>query len=67
MLTGIYSSKHEEQLIDSMRLRRLVTLLIAVGTLTIRASVNAWWRTLKGHVFGEESNIPPLSSSGGYL
>ena len=31
--TGIYSAKHEELLIDSMRLRRLVTLRIAVGTL----------------------------------
>ena len=25
------------------------------------ASANAWWRTLKGHVYGAESNIPPLS------
>ena len=31
--TGIYSAKHEELLIDSMRLRRLVTLRTAVGTL----------------------------------
>ena len=31
--TRIYSAKHEELLIDSMRLRRLVTLRIAVGTL----------------------------------
>ena len=31
--TGIYSAKHEELLIDSMRLRRLVTLRIAIGTL----------------------------------
>ena len=31
--TGIYSAKHEELLIDSMRLRRLVILRIAVGTL----------------------------------
>ena len=30
--TGIYSGKHEELLIDSMRLRRLVILRIAVGT-----------------------------------
>ena len=29
----IYSAKHEELLIDSMRLRRLVTLRTAVGTL----------------------------------
>ena len=26
------------------------------------ASANAWWRTLKGHVFGAESDIPPLCS-----
>ena len=32
-LYGIYSAKHEELLIDSMRLRRLVILRIAVGTL----------------------------------
>ena len=31
--TGSYSAKHEELLIDSMRLRRLVTLRTAVGTL----------------------------------
>ena len=31
------------------------------------ASVNAWWRTLKGHVFGAESDIPPLCSPGGAL
>ena len=30
-------------------------------------SANAWWRTLKGHVFGAESGIPPLSSPGGAL
>ena len=29
------------------------------------ASANAWWRTLKGHVFGAESDIPPLCSPGG--
>ena len=31
------------------------------------ASANAWWRTLKGHVFGTESDIPPLCSPGGAL
>ena len=31
------------------------------------ASANAWWRTLKGHVFGPESDIPPLCSPGGAL
>ena len=31
------------------------------------ASVNAWWSTLKGHVFGAESDIPPLCSPGGAL
>ena len=29
------------------------------------ASANAWWRTLKGHVFGAESNIPPICSPAG--
>ena len=33
--TGIYSAKHNVRLIDSMRLWRLVTLLIAVGLLMI--------------------------------
>ena len=28
------------------------------------ASANAWCRTLKGHVFGAESDIPPLCSPG---
>ena len=27
----------------------------------------AWWRTLKGHVFGEESDAPPLCSHGSAL
>ena len=31
------------------------------------ASANAWWRTLKGHVFGAESDIPSLCSPGGAL
>ena len=31
------------------------------------ASANAWWRTLKGYVFGAESGIPPLCSPGGAL
>ena len=31
------------------------------------ASANAWWRTLKGHVFGAESDILPLCSPGGVL
>ena len=31
------------------------------------ASANTWWRTLKGHVFGAESDIPPLCSPGGAL
>ena len=31
------------------------------------ASANAWWRTLKGHVFGAEPDIPPLCSPGGAL
>ena len=30
-------------------------------------SANAWWHTLKGHVFGAESDIPPLFSPGGAL
>ena len=32
-----------------------------------RASANAWWLTLKGHVFGAESDIPPLCLAGGAL
>ena len=35
--------------------------------MTSCASANAWWRTLKGHVFGEESDIPPLCSPDGAL
>ena len=31
------------------------------------ASANAWWRTLKGHAFGAESDIPHLCSPGGAL
>ena len=31
------------------------------------ASANAWWRTLKGHEFGAESDIPLLCSPGGAL
>ena len=31
------------------------------------ASANAWWCTLKGHVFGAESDIPPLCLPGGAL
>ena len=31
------------------------------------ASANAWCRALKGHVFGAESDIPPLCSPGGVL
>ena len=31
------------------------------------ASAKAWWRTEKGHVFGAESDIPPLCSPGGAL
>ena len=31
------------------------------------ASANAWWCTLKGHVSGVESDIPPLCSPGGAL
>ena len=31
------------------------------------ASANAWWRTLKGHEFGAESDIPPLCSPGRVL
>ena len=31
------------------------------------ASANAWWCTLKSHVFGAESDIPPLCSPGGAL
>ena len=31
------------------------------------ASANAWWRTIKGHVFGAQSDIPPLCSPGGAL
>ena len=31
------------------------------------SSANAWWRTLKGHVFGAESDISPLCSPGGAL
>ena len=32
-----------------------------------RASVNAWWCMLKGHVFCVESDVPPLCSPGGAL
>ena len=31
------------------------------------ASANAWWRTLKGRVFGAEYDILPLCSPGGAL
>ena len=31
------------------------------------ACANAWWRTLKGHVFGAQSDIPPLCSPGGVI
>ena len=31
------------------------------------STANAWWRTLKGHVFGAESDIPPLCLPGGAL
>ena len=31
------------------------------------ASANAWWRTLKLHEFGAESDISPLRYSGGAL
>ena len=31
------------------------------------SSANAWWRTPKGHVFGAESDIPPLCSPCGTL
>ena len=31
------------------------------------ASANAWWRTLNGHVFSAESDIPPIRSPGGAL
>ena len=31
------------------------------------ASANAWWLTLKGHVFSAELDIPPLHSPGGAL
>ena len=31
------------------------------------SSANDWWRTLKGHVFGAEPDIPPLCSPGGAL
>ena len=30
-------------------------------------SANNWWRTLKGNVFGAESDIPPFCSPGGAL
>ena len=57
---GIYSAKHGEVLKDSMRLGRLVTLRIAVGTLMIVPLSGGVH--LKGHVFGAESDIPPLCS-----
>ena len=31
------------------------------------ASANAWWRIIKGHVFGAESDIPPFCSPGDAL
>ena len=36
-------------------------------TLDDCASANAWWRTLKGHVFGAESDVSPLYSPDGAL
>ena len=51
-----------------MRLRRLVNYSVDCRrNLGDRASANAWWLTLKGHVFGAESDIPPLCSAGGAL
>ena len=56
-----------------MRLRRLYAAAKARYSADCRrnlddcASANAWWRTLKGHVFGAESDIPPLCSPGGAL
>ena len=47
--------------------RRLVTLRTAVGILMTVPLRMTWWRTLKGHVFGAESDIPPLCSPGGAL
>ena len=47
-----------EVLKDSIRLGRLVTLRIAVGTLMIEPLSGGVH--LKGHVFGAESDIPPL-------
>ena len=37
------------------------------GNLDDCAFANAWWRTLKGHVFGAEPDIPPFFSPGGAL
>ena len=34
-------------------------------TLDDCTTANAWWRTLKGHVFGEESDVPLLCSPDG--
>ena len=31
------------------------------------ASANAWWRSVKGYVFGADSDNPPLCSLGGAL
>ena len=51
-----------------MRLLRLLTLLIAVGLLMIvPPSAYAYWPALKGHVFGAESDVPPLCSPSGAL
>ena len=49
-----------------MRLRKLVTLLADCRrNIDDCASANTWWRTLKGHVFVVQSDIPPLCSPGG--
>ena len=52
-----------------MRLQRLITLLIAVGLLIVvhRLMLGGRWGTLKGHVFGGESDAPPLCSPGSAL
>ena len=64
--TGIYFAKPGVRLIDSMRLQRSL-LSNFCRTLDDCGSANDWWRSLKSHVFGAESDVPPLCSPGGVL
>ena len=66
--TEIYSVKHEELLINSMRLRRLVTLLIAIGILMIVPLLMLRGVLLRVMcLVRNQLDVPPLCSHGGLL